>query len=795
MTNLLDRRRTRGALSGASLAVVASVLALAASPAAAQDNGPAPAAQDASADTAQNGDSVVTAPFRETRLQDTPLAITATSGADLAARGQTKLTDLQAPSLAIQPATGGYGPAAQIYIRGVGQYDSNFSFEPGVGVYIDDVYYSTVLGNVFNLVDLDRVEVLRGPQGTLAGKNSIGGAIKLYSKKPDGGGSNFVEVEAGSYNLVNVRAAANMTIVDDKVFARISGMAKHTTGYVDRVDYKCANPTSALPTYATSGNSCLLGHEGGSNDIAVRGQLRILPVERLEINLSGDYFMSRGDPSPDILIAARQFTTPTVNGVAFGPMFIPPNNYTSYALFRGSTISSFEGTPKSDLTSWGLSGSLDYEIADGIKFTSITAYRSAATDYGYDYDLSPIPKSESNNQPRQHQFTQEVRLNAEIGKFADLTVGGFYYRGSALQNQRSLIASINSDFFAADTIESKSKSAFAHVVVQATDRLNLTGGVRYTDDNKVYTFHRRTADGSFSPSQSPLNNVGGTFSKGVWDWRAVVDYRWSDAFMTYAQFSTGFKGGGVNPRPFAPNQVVPFGPERLKAYEVGFKSDFLDRMVRLNVSAFYNQYSNLQLQSSNPFFNVNMPVQNDPNLPNYNPTAGTSPSGVFINAGDAHRKGFEAELTITPTQGLRINGSLSYLEGHYTSLLPQATISGLNINMELPFSPKWQGNLGIQYELPVGSGTLTPRIDYEYKGKYYANPVNDPRNLVAAHNVFNAHVTYRTGNGDWEFTGAVTNLTDKFYWVSKADLYVSSGYVTGIPSRPREWSLTLRRNF
>jgi iron complex outermembrane receptor protein len=203
----------------------------------------------------------------------------------------------------------------------------------------------------------------------------------------------------------------------------------------------------------------------------------------------------------------------------------------------------------------------------------------------------------------------------------------------------------------------------------------------------------------------------------------------------------------------------------------------------------------MQLQSSNPFFNITLPVQNNSALPNYNPTAGTSPSGVFINAGDAHRKGAEAELTLKPMEGLQINASASYLEGHYTRLLPQATISGLNINMELPFSPEWQGNLGIQYAMPFVGGTLTPRLDYNYRGSAFASPVNDPRNRLEEQNVLDAHLNYKTGNGDWEATLAVTNLTDEFFYTSKADLYVSSGYVTGIPTRPREWSIALKRSF
>jgi iron complex outermembrane receptor protein len=792
MTYFPDRSRSPGALFGVSLAAVAAMTSLV-SPASAQTA----AADDVAlaANGTSQGDIVVTAQFRSQRLQDTPIAITALNAEALAARGNVRLTDLRAPNLSIQQSTGGYGPSAQIYMRGIGQYDSNFTFEPGVGIYIDDVYYSTVFGNVFDLLDLDRVEILRGPQGTLAGKNTIGGALKLYSKKPDGSGANYVEAQVGSYNLVNMRAAADITFAPDMLYARISGMARHTRGYVDRVDYKCANPGSALPSYANNADSCLLGREGGSNDVGVRGQLRFLPADKLEINVSGDYYTTRGDPNADVLIATRVLPTPAINGVGYGPAFISPDNYTTYATFRGLATSSFTGEPKVDLNSWGVSGSLDYTLTDSVKFTSITAYRAADAVFGYDYDDSPIPRSESVNYPKQHQFTQEARLNFDLGKIADLTTGVFYYKGRSTQAMRSLIASINSDFFGADAIRSRSKSAFVHGVFHVTDRLNLTGGLRYTDDYKKFTFARRTVDGSFSASQTPLDGLSGTFKKNVWDYRAVVDYRWSPSFFTYAQFSTGFKGGGVNPRPFSQNQVVPFGPERLKSYEIGFKSDFFDRRARLNVSAFYNDYTNMQLQASAPFFNVNLPIQNNAALPLFNPTTGTSPAGVFINAGDAHQKGVEAELTLTPAQGLQIDGSMSYLAAHYTRLLPQATISGLNINMDLPFSPKWTGNAGIQYEAAFAGGTLTPRVDYQYKGTSFSNPVNDPRNRLEARNVLNARLTYKTGDGNWEGTLAVTNLTNDFFFYSKADLFVSSGYVTGVPTRPREWSFSLRRKF
>jgi len=794
MTKSLECRASRRAL-GVSLAALAGAMALSASPAVAQDGGEG-AAQPASANEDFTGDIIVTAQFREQRLQDTPIAITAVTGEDLAARGQTSLTDLKAPNLTIEPAPGVFGPAAQIYMRGVGQFDSNFAFEPGVGVYIDDVYYSTMFGNEFDLLDLNRVEVLRGPQGTLAGKNSIGGAIKLYSNRPDGEGGGFVEVQAGSYDLASIRAAGNFTLVPDRVFLRVSGLGKHVKGYVKRVDYKCTHPSSALPTYVASGDGdCVLGREGGSDQVAVRGQLRVVAADNLEINLSGDYASSRGDPGVSILLAARAAAVPSVNGVTYGPDFVSPDPYTSYALYRGTSTSSYQAIPKSDFTSWGVAGTIDYELSDSIKLKSITSYRAADSYYVVDNDESPIPKSESIAEPNQRQFTQEVRLSATLGTLADLTLGGYYYDGTAHQDGRNLIASIAADFFTNDLIESRSKSAFAHAVVHLTDRLNLTGGVRYTDDRKTYTFVRDTADGAYHASVTPIDGQTATFTKGIWDFRAVADYRWSDNFFTYAQFSTGFKGGGVNPRPFAPNQVAPFGEEKLKAYEIGFKSDFLDRRVRLNVAAFLNDYTNLQIQTNTPFFNVNWPVQEDPTLPNYNPSAGTAPAAVFLNAGDVRQKGVEAELTASPIDGLDINASVSYLEGHYTKLLSQATTSGLTADMELPFAPKWQGTIGIQYEIPFAGGTLTPRVDYNFQSTSYANAINDARNLLEARDVVNAHLTYRTDDGDWEATLGVTNLTNDFYYYSKQDIYVASGYLTATPARPREWSFSLKRNF
>src|SRR3569832_89218 len=216
MTSPLRVRRF-GAVSTIALGVG---LCLAVTPALAQSTPPAPADAPAAAqpDIGPTGDIVVTAQFREQRLQDAPLAITAVSGATLEARGQTSIADIgaQAPNVTLRQAPATYGPAVVAYIRGGGQRDTSFALEPGVGLYIDDVYLPTMHGSLLDLIDLDRVEILRGPQGTLAGQTSIGGAIKLYSKKPDGNGGGYVQATYGSYNRVELRGAANFTILPDQ---------------------------------------------------------------------------------------------------------------------------------------------------------------------------------------------------------------------------------------------------------------------------------------------------------------------------------------------------------------------------------------------------------------------------------------------------------------------------------------------------------------------------------------------------------------------------------------------------
>jgi len=188
-------------------------------------------------------------------------------------------------------------------------------------------------------------------------------------------------------------------------------------------------------------------------------------------------------------------------------------------------------------------------------------------------------------------------------------------------------------------------------------------------------------------------------------------------------------------------------------------------------------------------------VNDDITSPDYNPVGGSFPAAVFLNAGDVRPKGAEAELVGTPVEGLLIEASGSYLKGKYTELLPQAVASSLTLDMELPFAPHWQTDLGIQYEIAFAGGTLTPRLDYHYQSGSYGTAINDARNRLESRNILDARLTYRTSDEDWEAAFGVSNLTDDFFYYSKFDIITTGGYVTGAPSRPREWFLTIKRRF
>lgn len=763
-------------------------------------------AQTQAAD-AKDGTSVpeiiVTAQFREQSLQQTPLAITAVNSAMLEARSQTNIAEVasQAPSVTLKPQGSSFGPALGASIRGVGQFDFNPGFEPGVGVYIDDVYYATLTGSIFDLLDLDRVEVLRGPQGTLAGRNSIGGAIKLYSKKPKGDGSGFLAATYGIRNRIDLRGAVDLGL-GKNLALRLSGVSKTQEGYVDRIDYGCANPGGGIPALRTAAEGCVVAKDGDVNYQAIRGQLRWEPAPDLEINLAGDYTHDHRR-SPAGVLTYADYTGPGIinpygGNIPYDSRFIC-GRYCNYAAFQSPAQAgplgplSPNGYQQSvsddrvDLKAYGFSGTVDLKLGDNASLTSITAYRNYTAFFGNDDDYSPLAHSLGRSDIDFWSFSQELRLSGTaFNDLIDYTVGGFY------QKQKSIYLTFQDlryaapgfpPFIGTDTLPASTKAVFAHLAVHPTEKLTLTGGLRYTEEKKSNTYLRNNPDGTPHILLGSLNNVTGAYSGNRVDYRLNAQYQFTDTIMGYAQFATGFKGGGVSPRPFAAAQVITFAPETLKNWEVGLKTDLFDRKLRLNLTGFYMRYDDIQI-------NLLSCADISPALP--------APCPITRNLGSADIKGFEVEAFLRPTDGLQIDGALSYLDFQFRKEA-QASLAaqGVPLSDTTPYNPKWKWSVGAQYEIPLGdAGSITPRIDASYQSKIFTRSPNAPTSLINGYTVANARITYKNTEGDWEISGEVTNLFDKYYYLTSFDLTgARAGIVSAQPGRPREWALTVKKTF
>lgn len=787
-------RFTRGiCLSGAALASLALTV-----PALAQEVEGESATVEQTDETVP-GEIVVTAQFRSQRLQQTPIAITAMNAEGLESRNFKQLTDLtdSAPNVVLKPTNSAFGPGAAIFIRGVGQYDTNFAYEPGVGLYVDDVYHGAVFGSQLDLLDLDRVEILRGPQGTLAGKNSIGGAVKLYTKKPSGEGG-FIEGTIGSRDRMDLTGSADFTVVPDRVFMRLSGVTRHQDGYLTRYDFGCANPgVDALPATGDGGSDCVIGHEGGRDYTVGRAALRVIASDDVEINLSASKMVDDSEPSANKLLAftVSSANTPGLSDEERALLITGDKEYSSYASYFTPAFSDAGGDhpatqwePNNKLRAWDVAGTIDWAISDALSLKSITAYQELRGAYSSDYDATPYGINTSRFTNSHKQFTQELRLNGtSFADTLDWTVGAYYYNATSYIEGGDIISpglASSSVFYSDDRIPAESISGFAHGVVHLTDSFNLTGGIRYTHDTKDYYFRRLNpfdlSEVSYT-AQYKIDGGEGHYKGDRWDYRLNADYQITPDLMVYAQFSTGYRGGGVNPRPFVVEQVVPFDPETLQAYEAGFKSDWFGRSLRLNVSAFINDYKDII------FSDRSATVVDGEVISAINSTP--------TNAGNARIFGIEGEFTLRPVTGLTIDGSASYMDFDFTSIGKDGvTISGVTLDTVAPYVTKWKASAGIQYEADLGDlGLLTPRFDLAYQSSFYGNINNDPATLVPAYTIMNARLAWTSPDEDWQLALSVTNLADKFYYRNISSLPI--GIVTGQPGTPREWSLSLRRNF
>jgi iron complex outermembrane receptor protein len=847
--------------------------------------------------SAQLEEIIVTAEFREANVQETPIAITAVNSAMLESRGQTNIVDVanQAPNVTMTPAGQSAGSAMVTFIRGVGQSDFNYALEPGVGMYVDEVYYPNLTGSMVELLDIDRVEIARGPQGTLSGRNSIGGSVKIYSVEPThGSNTGSAELTLGNYEQVGIKGAADLTFIEDVLSARISGVSSSRNGYVTRVDYKCTHPTWGGPTFNQGRlDDCKMGDLGGESFTGGRFALLWTPSDSFRVKVLGDLINQDNESAPHVLtrvtdarhtakapgpgaLTTGQYNPATglfegtfldVDGnmatltdrvyltsqfVTHGPYAGDPlvnDPYISYGTFIDSMprqptrpYSPQTMDPGVEFDDQGLSVQIDWDLTDNLSLKWVSAMREYHDIFAYDTDASPFHNN-GGTQGLDHEHTShEFRFSGvAFNERLDYTAGAYYVDQSKAQHigQINLYYTQLNFVHGPDLTPSDSQALFFHTAWHLAERLDLSLGYRNTEDSKFYQWQRHNPDGSeitvpcigtpggpnsllqspncalLSPSGAGFSGRSDTFESQRDDYRIALDFRITDDLMLYTSFATGYKGGGLNPRPFYAMQIATFGEEEIETTEIGVKTQFANGRVRLNAAYFQNDQQGIQLNQAQ----CEVP-----------PGAGVTPIGIspvdgspYVigppcakpqNVGDADVDGFEVELDIAPTDRLSIDIMASTLDFQYTRLTQGAAHSSvvpgglgqMTLDMIAPFTPETTWSAGIQYEFPLsGGGSLTARVDSAFQDEVYTaavnyaqnQPVNDRKTAwIDSYTLSHLRLTWRSGTGDWETALDVANLTDEVYYQNITDgVFSTIGYQAAQIGAPQMWTMSFRKSF
>jgi iron complex outermembrane receptor protein len=772
---------------------------------------------------AQNPEIVVTAQFREQALQDVPIAISAVTSEELEQRSVQTVLDVanSVPNVEMTSGGSGYGAQTnQAFIRGLGQIDFLTAFEPRVGFYVDDVYYATTYGSVFDVLDLERVEILRGPQGTLFGRNSVGGALRLISKKPRGDNTGYVELTGGSRNRYQVRGAYDLGI-SDTLALRMVGSAKGQDGQVKRLDYKCVHPqygnerVGGMGQGPVNGDSCQKGTLGGGDSYSARGTLGWEPTSAVQVYLSGDYTHETAESSAEVILDVQSSRVNPETGIIGGGSIPPtgvdtngiatwlrglgttyygfdvstpeklqaviaslesPDGYTTYARY-GNERTQFYNPPQGEMEAYGGSLTVEADLAEQLHVTSITAYREYDGDFGQ--SLLAVPTEEVRNALSHRQFSQELRLlGSALNDVVDYTLGAYYLDTKTLNPARvqteGFVPSAL-DFFSDDTATLKSWALFGAVDVHPIERLTLSAGLRYSNEKKTYTFDR-----DYSPSGLAfLNFVStGKNSDDRFNPRFSVAYELTDDINVYGSYATGFTASAFNARPFGASGIFALEPEDVTSYEFGFKSNLFGNMLRLNAAAFLTKFDKI------------VGTLRDP-------TVRDGACAIFCNdnVGNAEITGFEVEAVARPVVGLMISGNVGYTDFQYKELL--AATQGLTLDSPQTRVPKWNLSGAVQYEAPVGADQyVIPRVDVSYRSDIaYSNNVLAVSSVQSGYALVNLRLTYRNEDHGFSLAAAVTNVFDEYYLTTITDQRESFGFLSATVGRPREWSLTLRKEF
>jgi iron complex outermembrane receptor protein len=741
---------------------------------------------------------VVTARRRAESLQDTPVAVTALSAAALERQQIVSTTDLDkvAPNIQFHSygTLTGNNSAAQVFIRGIGQSDATPAVDPGVGVYIDDVYMGRAVGAAMEFRDIASVQILRGPQGTLFGRNTIGGAVLLTTNEPGTDAGNSVRVGLGEDNLREAYGAFDLPL-GDVWSARVAAGMRQRDGYVTRVSD---------------------GKDLGDEDMrTAQVALRWKPSDAFTLTLRGDYTEEDENGSPFVFRSMNEGATfvgaasiaagcpnildPFPPPLLVGPLADPRCGNDAQALGEFRNGGTYPAS--STLENSGVSLVANWKVNDTLSLKSITSDRRLEWTGTRDADNTPLLILHTNYTSESKQFSQELQAVVDADRL-DGVVGVYYFDEDSFDR---LLVPLGNPGTSYDTqrvsMDTKAKAAFTEWTFKFTDAFSATAGIRYTEEDKglqaiMFNVAPATAAEPAAPTAlcpfagappTQTNCLFLTTNRFAREFSATTksasaQYRFNERVMTYVSWSEGFKSGGFNQRYNAAppgNAPISFGAETAESFELGLKLDPLDTL-RINIAAFSTDYDDIQMTYR----------------------LGVVP--LLFNAGVASIDGGELELEFAPTEDFRLDATIGYLDAKFDSITapppfgPVSPTATATLSSRLPFTPEIQAHLGMSYTFHPGSNwSLTPRVDWSHTAEQFFDAGNSAEIAQnEAIDLLSASVTLSSDDDKWRFVLGASNLTDEVYPVAgTSSLTTASGYSEIIYARPRSVTLNVTRNF
>jgi len=684
---------------------------------------PALAKDAAGGDASQPNDAlreiIVTAQKRSENIQTVPIAVTAF---DQTALSQATVKDLRdisgrVPSLVVDSVPSSPSTAS-IALRGISFDDVEKSFDPAVGVAVDGVFIGTNTGQLLDSFDMERLEVLRGPQGTLFGRNTIGGVINVTRTKPTQDMGIKGEFAYSSYDTKRGRLVVNSGELGGLIALKAFGYWDKTGGFVQNV---VQNRKDGRYETLTGGITAL-----------------ITPSSTLTATIGYEHTRERGE----------SVSVPTSNGTdlfcAFSgfPGFSPASECNRFTASsdRGA-YQTYETGPRGIRNDTdAVSSNIEWDLSHAVKLFSVTGYQRNHEDANADFDGTQIDFFNTRRIQYYHQFTQELRVVADLSRRINLLLGGYYFNSGYTLEQSTFIGPALGNVVIGQFTEHHSRSfaGFADAQFKLSDRFKVTLGGRYTQDKKdIFTNYGQIAQlvqltqpsysgtqcvaatGTFSPAPGlvlpvygPANNCSAKASFGKFTWRANGEYSIAPGKMVYASYSKGFRSGGFNSRATDPSALGPYQPETVDAYEVGLKADWLDHTLRTNIALYYSKYRNKQEEVVQP-----------------SPAGAANPQETVVkNAASATIKGVEIETIAQLNDDFSANASFSYTDAHYrhffNDVVGNTTGSAAdNIpddvsTLSLRRAPRYQWSVGLNYSHEVGNGRIDASTLLRYSSKY-----------------------------------------------------------------------------